>query len=142
MNIAEWLASTARLRPEAPALLTGFDLDADYKTFARRASAIGAALARDHAIAPGDRVAVFASNSTRYLECLYGIWWMGAAAIPINAKLHGREAAWICSDAAAKLAFVSDDTVEALVEAKADLPASMEVLSLDSETYLAMREGG
>jgi long-chain acyl-CoA synthetase len=30
MNIAEWLAATAKLRPEAPALLTGFDLDADY----------------------------------------------------------------------------------------------------------------
>ncbi len=44
MNIAEWLAATARLRPEAPALLTGFDLDADYATFARRAAAIGAAL--------------------------------------------------------------------------------------------------
>ena len=60
MNIAEWLAATARLRPEAPALLTGFDLDADYRTFARRAAAIGAALARDHRIAPGDRVALFA----------------------------------------------------------------------------------
>ena len=103
MNIACWLAATAKLRPEAPALLTGFDLDADYKTFARRAAAIGAALSRDHGIAPGDRVAVFASNCTQYLECLYGIWWMGAVAIPINAKLHGREAAWICSDAGAKL---------------------------------------
>src|SRR5579872_4135944 len=141
MNIAEWLASTARLRPDAPALLTGFDLDADYQTFARRASAIGAALARDHAIAPGDRIAVFASNCTQYLECLYGIWWMGAAAIPINAKLHGREAAWICSDAGARLAFVSDDTIRALMEAKADLPAAMKTLSLDSDTYRAMRDG-
>src|SRR6201997_2300671 len=133
MNIACWLATTAKLRPEAPALLTGFDLDADYKTFARRASAIGAVLARDHGIAPADRVAVFATNCTQYLECLYGIWWMGAAAIPINAKLHGREAAWICGDAGAKLAFVSDDTVDALAEAKGDLPASMKMLSLDSD---------
>lgn len=141
MNIAEWLAATAKLRPEAPALLTGFDLDADYKTFARRAAAIGAALSRDHGIAPGDRVALFASNCTQYLECLYGIWWMGAAAIPINAKLHGREAAWICNDAGAKLAFVSDDTIEALIEAKSDLPAAMKTLSLDSEIYRAMRDG-
>jgi long-chain acyl-CoA synthetase len=141
MNIAEWLATTAKVRPEAPALLTGFDLDADYKTFACRAAAIGTALARDHGIAPGDRVAVFASNCTQYLECLYGIWWMGAVAIPINAKLHGREAAWICSDAGAKLAFVSDDTVEALTEAKSDLPAAMKLLSLDSEAYRAMRGG-
>ena len=115
MNVAEWLAATARLRPDAPALLTGFDLDADYKTFARRSAAIGAALSREYGIAPGDRVALFATNCTQYLECLYGIWWTGAAAIPINAKLHGREAAWICNDAGAKLAFVSDDTVEALM---------------------------
>ena len=92
MNVAEWLAATARLRPNAPALLPGFDLEADYATFARRAAAIGAALRRDYGIQPGDRVALFATNCTQYLECLYGIWWIGAAAIPINAKLHGREA--------------------------------------------------
>jgi long-chain acyl-CoA synthetase len=141
MNIACWLAATARLRPESPALLTGFDLDADYKTFARRASAIGAALMREHGIAPGDRVALLASNCTQYFECLYGIWWCGAVAIPINAKLHGRETAWICSDAGARLTFVSDDTSEALMAARDDLPPAMTILSVDSRTYRAMREG-
>jgi long-chain acyl-CoA synthetase len=140
MNVAEWLAATARMRPNAPALLTGFDLDADYKTFARRAAAIGAGLSRQYGIAPGDRVALFATNCTQYLECLYGIWWMGAVVIPINAKLHGREAAWIMSDAGAKLAFVSDDTVQALTEARADLPSAMKTLSVDSEAYRKLRE--
>src|SRR5712671_1331531 len=139
MNVAEWLAATARLRPDAPALLTGLDLDADYATFARRAAAIGAALSREYDIAPGDRVSLFATNCTQYLECLYGIWWTGAVAIPINAKLHGREAAWICSDAGAKLTFVSDDTIGALAEAKSDLPAGMEMLSVDSADYLTIR---
>jgi long-chain acyl-CoA synthetase len=141
MNVAEWLAATARVRPQAPALLTGFDLDADYRTFARRSAAIASALSRDYGIAPGDRVALFSTNCTEYLECLYGIWWMGAVAIPINAKLHGREAAWICSDAGAKLAFVSDDTLEALIEAKGDLPEGMRTLSVDSQAYRALREG-
>src|SRR3954452_22104239 len=141
MNVANWLAATARLRPQAPALLTGFDLDADYATFARRAAAVGAALTRAYAVRPGDRVALFATNCTQYLECLYGIWWIGAAAIPINAKLHGREAAWICSDAGAKLTFVSDDTIEALAGAASDLPASMRTLSMDSNAYRTMREG-
>src|SRR5947209_9719365 len=141
MNVAEWLAATARLRPRAPALLRGFELEADYATFARRAAAIGAALARDYGIRPGDRVALFASNCTQYLECLYGIWWIGAAAIPINAKLHGREAAWICSDAGAKLTLVSEDTSEALAEAGSELPATMPTLSMDSTTYRAMRDG-
>jgi long-chain acyl-CoA synthetase len=141
MNVAEWLAATARLHPQSPALLTGFDLDADYATFARRAAAIGAALTRDYGIQPGDRVGLFATNCTQYLECLYGIWWIGAAAIPINAKLHGREAAWICSDAGAKLTFVSDDTIEALAEAASDLPPSMRTLSMGSAAYCNMREG-
>jgi long-chain acyl-CoA synthetase len=141
MNVAEWLAATARVRPHAPALLTGFDLDADYATFARRAAAIGAALSRQYDIAPGDRVALFATNCTQYLECLYGIWWIGAVAIPINAKLHGREAAWICGDAGAKLTFVSDDTVAALLEASADLPAAMKTLSVESDEYKQMRSG-
>src|SRR3954453_24222100 len=142
MNVANRLAATARLRPDAPALLTGFDLDADYATFARRAASIGAALRRDYSIEAGDRVALFATNCTQYFECLYGIWWIGAAAIPINAKLHGREAAWICSDAGARLTFVSDDTIEALATAASDLPASMKTLSLDSSAYRTMREGG
>src|SRR6195952_2766658 len=141
MNVAEWLAATARLRPDSPALLRGFDLDSDHAPSARRAAAIGAGLTRDYGIRPGDRVALFASNCTQYFECLYGIWWIGAAAIPINAKLHGREAAWICSDAGAKLTFVSDDTIEALAEAVSDLPASMKTLSMDSAAYRRLREG-
>ena len=79
MNVAEWLAATSRLHPRSPALLRGFDLEADYETFARRAAAIGAGLTRDYGIQSGDRVALFATNCTQYLECLYGIWWIGAA---------------------------------------------------------------
>jgi long-chain acyl-CoA synthetase len=141
MNVAEWLAATARLRPDAPALQSGTTIEADYATFARRAAALGAQLARRYDLAPGDRVGLFATNCTQYLECLYGIWWIGAVAIPINAKLHGREAAWICSDAGAKLTFVSDDTVAALAEASDDLPATMQALSVDSDDYLTMRAG-
>src|SRR3979409_2412746 len=136
MNVAEWLAATARLRPDAPALLTGFDLDADYVTFARRAAAIGAELARTYHIQAGDRVGLFATNCTQYLECLYGIWWIGAVAIPINAKLHGREAAWICSDAGASLAIVSDDTIEALTEAK-NRPAARDEDAVDRQRRLS-----
>jgi len=90
----------------------------------------------------GDRVGLFATNCTQYLECLYGIWWIGAVAIPINAKLHGREAAWILGDGGAKLVFISDDTAAALAEAKSDLPAAMKTLSVDSDAYRKMGEGG
>jgi long-chain acyl-CoA synthetase len=141
MNVAQWLAATARLRPDAPALFRGVTVEADYATFARRASAIGAGLARDHDIQPGDRVGLFMTNCTQYLECLYGIWWMGAVAIPINAKLHGREASWICENAGARMVCVSDDTVSALTEAGSDLPRQLHVLSVDSANYRQLQNG-
>lgn len=140
MNVADWLAASARLNPGAPALLNGTSVEADYSTFAARAGAIGAVLQRDYGVMPGDRVALFMTNCTQYLECLYAVWWIGGVVIPINAKLHWREAAWICDNAGAKLAFVSDDTVATLNEAGSYLPTAMRVLSVDSEDYRLARQ--
>ena len=144
MNIAEWLAASARLHPDAPALLSGTRVEADYAAFARRAASIGAGLQRDYGIAPGDRVALFMSNCTQYLECLYAVWWIGAAAVPINAKLHGREAAWICDNAGATLAFVDDDSAVALSAVMEDMPDGMRMLSVDSADYRTLQhdDGG
>ena len=65
-------------------------------------------------------MAVFMTNCTDYLRTLYGIWWAGAVAVPVNAKLHAREAAWIMEDAGARIAFVTDrlgrDLADALEE--------------------------
>lgn len=141
MNVAQWLAATARLHPDSPALLRGTVVEADYATFARRAAAIGAGLTRDYGIAPGDRVALFMSNATQYLECLYAVWWIGAVVIPINAKLHGREAAWICDNAGATLAVVDADSHDALAAVKEDLPVSMQMLSIDGNDFHALQHG-
>ena len=140
MNLARWLEASARLHPDAPALLRGTAVVADYKSFAARAAAIGAGLARDFGIGPGDRVALFMSNATQYLECLYAVWWIGGVVIPINAKLHGREAAWIMDNAGARLVVVDDDSRKALVEVAEDL-TGMTMLSIDSEEFRALQHG-
>ncbi|MGR3321562.1 MAG: AMP-binding protein [Pseudooceanicola sp.] len=106
MNPAEWLARTARNRPEAPALFQGTRQIADYAEFARRAGAIGAALA-GRGIGPGDRVAVFMPNCLDYLPILYGIWYAGCTVVPVNGKLHPKEAAWIVTHSRAALVFCS-----------------------------------
>ena len=141
MNIAQWLAASARLRPDAPALLHGDEIRADYATFARRAASIAANL-RACGIKPGDRVGLFLFNCTQYLECLYGIWWAGAVAIPINAKLHAREAAWICGDAGAKLVFVDPQTHLTLGEVRAELSAGLRLLDVESADYTKLRQSG
>jgi long-chain acyl-CoA synthetase len=138
MNVALWLEATARGSPSAPALLSGATIVADYQQFADRAAAIAGALKERHGIDPGDRVAIFMSNRTDYLECLYGIWWAGAVAIPVNAKLHGREAAWIVQHAETRLAFVTAKTAAALREA-AELPAAVVLVDVDGHAFQEMR---
>ncbi|MEO1704285.1 MAG: AMP-binding protein [Pseudomonadota bacterium] len=120
MNPAEWLVRSAERRPEAAALMRGEEVVCDYAGFAARAAAIGAAL-QARGIGAGDRVAIFMTNRTEYLEAFYGIWFAGAAALPINGKLHAREAEWILGNAEASLAFVSADIA-------GDLAAGCEVI--------------
>ena len=122
MNIASWLARTAALMPDRPALFLGRDCVADYATFNARAGRVADWLA-DNGVTPGDRVAIFMKNAPDYLVAQYGIWYAGAAAVPINAKLHGREAAFILQDSGAKLVFTSPGLTEALAEAAATVPA-------------------
>jgi len=135
MNPAEWLHRTAARTPEAPALLEGTERLATYSEFALSAAAIGTAL-KGRGVARGDRVALFAGNATRYLEALYGIWWAGAAAVPINAKLHEREAAWMVENSGAGLVFTDRKSAPALAPL---LPEGVLPVSLDSAEFDAMR---
>ncbi|WP_428669758.1 AMP-binding protein [Roseibium sp.] len=137
MNPAEWLHRTARRCPGAPALLEGTERKATYAEFARNAAAIGATLT-GRGIGKGDRVALFSSNRTEYLEALYGIWWIGAAAVPINAKLHAREAAWMIENSGAALVFADDKSAAALAPVVAGTVA---VISLQGGEFGAMRQG-
>lgn len=114
MNLANWLERAALLHPDAPALLHGTSVVADYAEFYRRSRAIAGAFRSQHGIAAGDRVAIFMHNAPEYLEALYATLLLGAAIVPINAKLHPREAAWIVRDTAARLVVSSGQDLDGL----------------------------
>ena len=134
MNPAEWLRRTAAGQPDAPALFKGTTEDADYAVFAARAGGIGAALSK-RGIGKGERVALFMANCTEYLETLYGIWWAGAVAVPINAKLHAKEAAWIIGRSGAALVFADGKRADAL---KGHTIA--DVIGVDGEGFAKLRD--
>ena len=113
MNLSHWLIRSAERTPRAPALFAGTQKVVDYAGFARQAQQVAGWLDQQ-GVAPGDRVALFMKNTPDFLVILYGIWIAGAAAVPINAKLHGREAAFILKDAAADLVFTSGAQAAAL----------------------------
>jgi acyl-CoA synthetase (AMP-forming)/AMP-acid ligase II len=136
MNIAVWLQRTALSHPNAPAIFHGDRQLATYAEFAANAGAIAYALPELHSIRPGDRVALFMSNNVHYLPLFFGIWASGAVVVPINAKLHAREAAWIIDNAEAKLAFVDAENLEGVKRVLEGLNCAL--LSLDSPEFKSL----
>ncbi len=139
MNLAEWLVRTARRTPNAPALLSGKNIVANYAEFARRVANLASALHSHLGIGPGDRVAVVASNCIEYLELLYAAWSAGAAVVPINFKLHAKEAAWIIENAEAKAVFVSEGVAAELVPLIERLPGLAAAVTIGSREFALLR---
>jgi len=108
MNLVHLLLRHARLSPERTALLHGATPYASYGTWAARSAALAQRM-RAAGLQPGDRVLLFLRNHPRYLEVLFAAWWAGLAVVPVNAKLHPREAEWIIDNAQARWGFVSAD---------------------------------
>ena len=51
----------------------------------------------------GDRVAVLANNSDRYLECYYAVFWNASVLVPINTRLAVPEIAYQLRDSGVKV---------------------------------------
>jgi len=111
MNLASWLHQTSRVRPDSPAIYFGERAHATYAEFAHRSWAIGEYLKTQYGIQPGDRVALYARNCAEYLEVLYGVLWIGATIVPVNNKLHPREAAWIIENSESSLAITESGDI-------------------------------
>ena len=105
MNIAGWVSRNARGLPGHTALARGEAVHADWATFAGRVQAVAGALLGEYGCRPGDRAAIVMKNSCEYLEALFGIWHAGLVAVPVNAKLHPAEIAWILDHSGASVTF-------------------------------------
>jgi long-chain acyl-CoA synthetase len=139
MNLAEWLLRTARRLPSAPALLRGNSIVADYAGFAQRVASLAGALQTRLGVGPGDRVAIVMPNRIEYLELLYATWFAGAAVVPINCKLHAKEAAWIIANAQAKAVFVAEAAAAELVPLIEGLPGLAAVIAVEGRELAALR---
>lgn len=109
MNLAVWVARQGRLRADAPALAEGERVHATWGEFASRVGAIATGLHDDVGLVPGDRVAIVMRNRPEYLEALFGIWHAGLVAVPVNARLHRDEIAYIFEHSESALAVTDDD---------------------------------
>jgi len=114
MNLAHLLLRQARQQPSSAAIYNGTAIHATYGQWAARSAALARRLS-ESGLLPGDRVLLFMRNHPRYLEILWAAWWAGLVVVPINAKLHTREAEWIIDNAKARWGFVTNDVAPELL---------------------------
>ena len=82
----------------------------------------------DRSIGQGDRVVILMENRGEFLEVLFACWSAGLCAVPVNAKLHAREVAFILENSGARLLLITSDLAGTAGEAVAGLSPQPEVL--------------
>lgn len=98
MNRAVWVERHARLRPDDPALVHGERVHANWAQFGARSAGVAAGLRDDVGRPPGGRIAIAMRNRPEYLEALFAMWRAGLVAVPVDARLHRDEVAYILED--------------------------------------------
>ena len=135
MNLARWVERHGRRLPSRPALAEGERVHADWATFAARAAGAAGALRDDLGLAPGERVAIVMRNRPEYLEALFAIWHAGLVAVPVNARLHRDEIAYVLDHSATSVAVTDDDHADDVVPLADQLDALREVVVAPGERW-------
>jgi long-chain acyl-CoA synthetase len=120
VNLVHLLLRTARWLPERPALAVGSTPVCTYREMASRVSRLAGGFQSTLKLRQGDRVALAMKNCPEFYELLFACWHAGITAVPMNAKLHPKEFAYILENSGARACFVSKDLA-------ASVPTGIEV---------------
>ncbi len=105
-TIPEVLRHAARNWPGVEALIVG-DVRLTYGDLADEVRRRAVSLRADHGIGPGDRFALWASNSAEWIIVAMGALAAGATIVPLNTRYKGAEAADILNRSRARILFTS-----------------------------------
>jgi long-chain acyl-CoA synthetase len=139
VNLARFLERSGRSAPHDPAIFVGDAVHTRYGELARRAASFATALRTDFGLEPGSRIGLAMPNRPEFLEVLYGTWWAGCAVVPIDARLHPLEQAYILNDSGALICFASSGLAGSLGGVTGeDRPAT--VIDVSSRRYTALMD--
>jgi len=114
MNLVQLLLRSARWQPDRPALAVGKRPVRTYREMASRVANLASGLTNRFKLKKHDRVALAMKNCPEFYEILFACWHAGITAVPMNAKLHPKEFAYILENSGAKLCFVTPDLQSAV----------------------------
>jgi len=135
MNIAHLLLGAAQEFRDFTALAKGDAPYASYRDLWRNVSVMSTYLRARFGLERGDRVAFAMTNCVESIEVMYTIWHAGLCAVPMNAKLHAKEFAFILENSGAKLCFITPDLATTIAEAAREAPALKEIVDVTSKAY-------
>ncbi len=138
-NVAVGLLRTARCWPRLPAVALGATVLHDYAALVRRAAGLAEGLLAT-GLRAGECVVIASRNVPQYIESLYACWWAGLVAVPVNAKLHPREMAFVVADSGARCALVDDAWRAALADISFEVPVLERVIAWGDSDYAQMVE--
>jgi long-chain acyl-CoA synthetase len=104
IGLTQGLKRSAALFPDRIATIFG-NRRRSWRDIADRVSRLAAGLV-SLGLEPGDRVAVLAHNSDRYLEIYFAVAWAGGVIVPANTRWVLPENAYSLDDSGVKLLFV------------------------------------
>ena len=141
MNIAHLLLGSAREFSSLPALARGDAVHLSYRELWRKVSVMSMHLTVRFELGRGDRVAFAMTNCVEAIEVMYAVWHAGLCAVPMNAKLHAKEFAFILENSGAKLCFVTPDLADTIAEAAKEAPELKEIVDVTTRSYTFMGVG-
>src|SRR5437868_9962052 len=141
MNIAHLLLGSAQEFRDHTALARGSEPYLSYRDLRRKVSVMSMHLGGRFGLARGDRVAFAMTNGVESIEVMYAIWHAGLCAVPMNAKLHAKEFAFILENSGARLCFVTPDLAATIAEAAKEAPALKEIVDVTTRSYSFMEVG-
>jgi long-chain acyl-CoA synthetase len=80
-------------------------------------------------------------NLPDYVELLLAGWYAGLTMVPVNAKLHPRECAYILDHSGAKACFVSPDLAPAVASVAQDLDGAPRLIEIGSREHRGLFRG-
>jgi acyl-CoA synthetase (AMP-forming)/AMP-acid ligase II len=105
-TIPEAFGLRVRTHAEAVAIVDG-DIRLTYAQLSDAVMSAARALGAS-GVAPGDRVAIWAANSARWIAAALAIYSAGAVLVPLNTRYKGGEAADIVRRSGTQVVFTSD----------------------------------
>ena len=116
MNLTFGLKQMHRRHPERVVTWCG-ERRRTYGEMAERVARIASVL-RARGVKTGDRVAMLADNSDRYLEFYMATWWTGAIACPVNTRWSPAEIIYSLNDSGASALLIDSNFLHLLSDVR------------------------